>query len=101
MSLVVDLPPGFVRSLTEEAAKRGQSPAALARTVLESWVRSADTAGLRDAVMPVPDVKTGADPPARWRAAGFVGEWADRDDLGDSADYARRLRRRVQRRRTS
>jgi hypothetical protein len=30
--------------------------------------------------------------------SGLVGIWADRDDLGDSKDFARRLREQAQRR---
>jgi hypothetical protein len=29
------------------------------------------------------------------RANGFVGAWKDRDDIGDSVEFARDLRRRV------
>src|SRR4051794_40553466 len=29
------------------------------------------------------------------KANGFVGAWADRDDIGDSVEFARQLRRRV------
>lgn len=29
------------------------------------------------------------------KANGFVGAWADREDIGDSVEFARQLRRRV------
>jgi hypothetical protein len=29
------------------------------------------------------------------KANGFVGAWKDRDDIGDSVEFARELRRRV------
>lgn len=35
----------------------------------------------------------------RLLASGLIGIWRDRDDLGDSAVYARQLRERAQRRR--
>ena len=31
-------------------------------------------------------------------ASGLVGLWADREDIADSADYARKLRRNAERR---
>jgi hypothetical protein len=34
----------------------------------------------------------------RLLASGVIGIWRDRDDLGDSADYARELREQAQRR---
>jgi hypothetical protein len=32
------------------------------------------------------------------RSAPFIGEWADRDDIGDTAEFAEKLRERSQRR---
>jgi hypothetical protein len=32
------------------------------------------------------------------RNAPFIGEWADRDDIGDTAEFAEKLRERSQRR---
>src|SRR5437867_811061 len=32
------------------------------------------------------------------RASGFVGAWADRTDIGDSVEYARKLRREAEQR---
>jgi hypothetical protein len=32
------------------------------------------------------------------RQSGLIGMWKDRDDIGDSAAYARRLREQAQRR---
>ena len=32
--------------------------------------------------------------------SGLVGLWADRDDIGDSSEFARKLREKAQRRRT-
>ena len=39
--------------------------------------------------------KTGREMLQALRANGFVGAWKDRDDIGDSVEFARELRRRV------
>jgi hypothetical protein len=45
---------------------------------------------------PRPDQpKTGREMLQILKANGFVGAWADRDDIGDSVEFARQLRRRV------
>ena len=47
-----------------------------------------------------------AEPPRRQMTAadllnsGLVGMWADRDDIGDSSEFARQLREKAQRRGT-
>ncbi len=35
----------------------------------------------------------------RLLASGLIGMWCDRDDLGDSVEYARQLREQAQQRR--
>jgi hypothetical protein len=45
---------------------------------------------------PPPDKpKTGKEMLQALRANGFVGAWKDREDIGDSVEFARELRRRV------
>ena len=39
--------------------------------------------------------KTGREMLKALRANGFVGAWKDREDIGDSVEFARELRRRV------
>ena len=39
--------------------------------------------------------KTGREMLRALRANGFVGAWKDREDIGDSVEFARELRRRV------
>lgn len=45
--------------------------------------------------LPMPELKTGADAVAYWKANGLIGDWADRDDIGDSLEYARELKRQA------
>jgi hypothetical protein len=40
-----------------------------------------------------PDIRTARD----LRASGLIGLWADREDLGNSLDFARRLRQQATR----
>ena len=40
--------------------------------------------------------KTGADLVAQLEADGVIGAWADRQDIGDSSEYARELRRQAE-----
>jgi hypothetical protein len=39
--------------------------------------------------------RTGREMLQALRANGFVGAWADREDIGDSVEFARQLRERV------
>jgi hypothetical protein len=39
--------------------------------------------------------QTGAELLAALEANGFIGMWADRDDIGDSVEFARKLRERA------
>ena len=41
---------------------------------------------------------TGKDLVAALRASGVIGRWKDRTDIGDSTEFARRLRRRAEER---
>jgi hypothetical protein len=45
--------------------------------------------------------QTGRELLAALQAGGFIGMWADRDDIGDSVEYARQLRERAWSRRHS
>ncbi len=45
--------------------------------------------------------KTGAEVVAQLEADGVIGAWAHRQDIGDSAEYARELRRQAETRERS
>lgn len=59
--------------------------------------------GQRVEMIVLPDTPAPAErPPLTVRAlleSGLIGMWKDRDDIGDSAEFARRLREQAQRRR--
>jgi hypothetical protein len=41
---------------------------------------------------------SGKDALQYWKQEGIVGKWADRDDIGDSVEFARKLRSEAERR---
>jgi hypothetical protein len=43
-----------------------------------------------------PMPKNGAELIAYWQKHGVIGDWADRTDIGDSVEYARKLREQAQ-----
>ena len=45
-----------------------------------------------------PTTETGAELVARLRREGVIGAWANRDDIKDSVEFARELRRNAERR---
>ncbi|MBI5650131.1 MAG: hypothetical protein HZC40_06770 [Chloroflexi bacterium] len=59
--------------------------------------------GQRVEMIVLPDAPApGERPPLTARAlleSGLIGIWKDRDDIGDSAEFARKLREQAQRRR--
>lgn len=79
MSITLHLSPYVETYLQEEAAKQ--------ETPVEEYA-----AALIEDLVPKPPMKTGADVVAHWQENGLVGIWADRKDIGDSAEYARQLR---------
>ena len=46
----------------------------------------------------VPAPKTGKELVQALRSSGLVGKWRDREDIGDSRQFARKLRERAQKR---
>jgi hypothetical protein len=61
-------------------------------------LRSMQSGGAENARRPLPPQekpKTGKEMLQALRANGFVGAWKDRDDIGDSVEFARELRQRV------
>jgi len=62
-----------------------------------------DIEGLEQVPAPIPEEpvakpKTGKELLAALRASGLVGMWKDRKDIGDSSEFARKLRERAQKR---
>ncbi len=87
MTITLELPPVMSARLEEEAAKREKPVEEYALSLLERFMPSP---------APMPELKTGADVVAFWRANGLIGDWADREDIGDSLEYARSLRRQAE-----
>jgi hypothetical protein len=86
MTLTLDISPE-----TEQRLQRGATQAGL--PLDELVVGILEEAG-GDAGIP----KTGAELVALWDADGLFGAWADREDIKDSAEYARRLRQQAEHR---
>jgi hypothetical protein len=81
--------PKHMALLKEEAAARRVPVSAILREVLDQWAEAQEP----DAGRPP---STGAELVAALRANGFIGAWKDRTDIGDSVEFARRLRERAQ-----
>lgn len=54
------------------------------------------TAELIEDLVPTPHPRNGAELLALLEKEGIVGMWADRTDIGDSAEYARKLRKQAE-----
>ena len=87
MTITLELPPVMSERLKEEAARREKPVEEYALSLLEHSMPPP---------APMPKLKTGADVVAFWRANGLIGDWADREDIGDSLDYSRNLRRQAE-----
>ena len=72
------------RRIKREAARLGVAPDAYAARVLDQ------------AVPGVRVLRSGRELVEYWEREGVLGAWAHRDDIGDSADYARELRRQAE-----
>lgn len=83
MSITIDLPPYVETYLQTEAAKQ--------ETPVEEY-----TAQLIEDTVPPPQPKNGAELLALLEKEGIVGMWADRTDIGDSVEYARKLRKQAE-----
>jgi hypothetical protein len=81
--------PRHMALLKERAATRHVPVSVILREVLDQWVEEQEP--------PAPQEETaGARLVAELTANGLIGMWADRDDIGDSVEFARRLRERAQ-----
>jgi len=83
MSIVLTLPPELASELTSRANDRGLS---LSDFVLQV---------LQNEVGPKPAAKTGAELLTFWRQEGLIGT---RTDITDSAEHAREIRQKAEKR---
>ena len=87
MTITLNVPIDMEMRLEEEAAKCEQPVEDYALSLIERNLPKPSS---------VPELKTGADVVAYWKANGLIGDWADHEDIGDSVEYARELRRQAQ-----
>lgn len=87
MTITLELPAELEARLEEEAAKRKKHIEEYALALIEGGLPPPP---------PMPELKTGADVVAFWKANGLIGDWADREDIGDSVEYARNLRKQAE-----
>ncbi len=87
MTITLDLPPQTELRLEEAAARREKPVKEYALSLIEDGLPLTE---------PLPELKTGADVVAYWKDNGLIGDWADREDIGDSLEYARELRRQAE-----
>lgn len=87
MTMTLELPPELEARVADEAARRETPLREYALSLIEEGLPAPD---------PMPELKTGADVVAYWKANGLIGDWADREDIGDSLEYARELRRQAE-----
>jgi hypothetical protein len=83
------LHPRHMALLRARAAARRVPLSVILREVLDEWA-DAQEAQAR------PKPGTGAELVAELTASGFIGAWEDRSDIGDSVEFARRLRERAE-----
>jgi hypothetical protein len=81
--------PRHMALLKERAAARGVPVSLILREVLDEWVDLEDSRS-------TPKPGTGAELVAELTENGLIGMWADRTDIKDSVEFARRLRERAQ-----
>ncbi len=87
MTITLDLPPQTELRLEDAATRREKPVKEYALSLIEDGLPPPDS---------MPELKTGADVIAFWQANGLIGDWADREDIGDSLEYARDLRRQAE-----
>lgn len=83
MSITLELKPEVEALVHAQAAARGVSVEQFLQDAIEQLTAS---------------VTTGAELLAFWEREGALGAWADREDISDSAAFARGLRREAERR---
>ena len=81
--------PRHMAMLKERAAVRRVPISVILREVLDEWANEQEPSAPLDET-------AGARLVAELTANGFIGAWKDREDIGDSVEFARRLRERAQ-----
>jgi hypothetical protein len=81
--------PRHMALLRARATARRVPLSAVLREVLDEWANQQEAQAQ-------PQPGTGAELVAELNASGFIGAWEDRTDIGDSVEFARRLRERVE-----
>lgn len=81
MTITLELPPDLEAKLTAEAVQSATPVDIYALNLIEEGLMADPS-----------DFKTGAEVVAYWMKHGLIGIWADREDIGDSIEYARKLR---------
>jgi len=87
MTITLNIPPEAEAKLQQKALLRGLT---LSELMEQLAVAAADEEPRKPT--------NGAELVAQWEADGVYGAWADREDIGDSVEYARSLRERAQQR---
>jgi hypothetical protein len=81
MTVILDLPPVMAARLQEEADVNEQP--------LEDYLKLL-------VMQSMPKPRNGAEQVALLEAAGIIGMWAEREDIGDSLEFARKLRKQAE-----
>ncbi len=91
----VTLRPQQIQWLEREADQRHVPVSQVLRELIDQGIGdgSAATPG---GAKPEGSPTAGAELVAELEASGFIGAWEDRTDIGDSVEFARRLRERAQ-----
>jgi hypothetical protein len=85
MTITLELPPALEEKLKTEAMQNASPIDEYALNLIEEGLMANPS-----------DFKTGAEVVAYWRKHGLIGIWADRQDIGDSLEYARELRHQAE-----
>lgn len=80
--------------LSGDLEKRAKRAATRRRLSVQKFLREVVTRALQSDSAP----KSGAELVEYWEREGVIGIWADRADIGDSARYARALRKQAEQR---
>ncbi|MGI4788166.1 MAG: hypothetical protein ACRYFS_04880 [Janthinobacterium lividum] len=87
MTITLELPIEIETKLTAEAEQNATSVDKYALNLIEEGLMADPS-----------DFKTGAEVVAYWMKHGLIGIWADREDIGDSVEYAHKLRQQAEKR---
>lgn len=88
----------LLQSETPLSAEKQEEFRSLLQPFFDRILRQGTAEELETLLPKMPDdkPKTGAEAVAMLEREGVLGAWAGRDDIGDSADYARQLRRQAE-----